>query len=296
MQVKHVPTKCKTLLHSFRKRFLPYNWGINPYRGCEHSCPYCFARYTHEYLEHNAEKDFENLIYVKTNSPAVLEKELEANKNKGEVVAIGTVCDPYQPAEKEFKITRQILEIFEKHKSPVMVSTKSDLILRDLDILSKMVPEKNILVNITLTSLNDEITKKIEPRAALGTRRLEVVRQLSAAGIPVNILFMPIFPYLTDSPQDLDNIIRELARAGAQDMVCGILGMHKSARKSIWSLIRNEFPELAPKYAQLYKNRDLREARSRKIYRTIWVARSKYGLTFHVSLPSNHEKEIPTLF
>ena len=117
MSAKYVPMECKTLLHSFRKRFLPYRWGVNPYRGCEHSCPYCFARYTHAYLEHNSEKDFESLIYVKTNAPAVLEKELAVNKNKGEVVAIGTVCDPYQPAEKEFQITQHLLEIFAKYKS-----------------------------------------------------------------------------------------------------------------------------------------------------------------------------------
>lgn len=253
MSVYYQPVECKSFLHHFNKKFLPFNWGANPYRGCEHSCPYCFARYTHEYLGYNSDTEFDNKILVKVNAADVLEKELSRPGWKREAVNLGSVCDPYQPAEKKFKITRQVLEVFAKHNNPLFVGTKSNLILRDLDLLLDMAKRTALIVYITITTLDDNIRSKIEPRAASTEERLDVVKQLSDVGVTVGVLFMPIFPYLTDGRDSINGVVKAVSDAGAKDMVPGVLDLRASCRNCVLSLIEEEFPDLLPKYLALYK-------------------------------------------
>nr|CBH37495.1 conserved hypothetical protein, radical SAM superfamily [uncultured archaeon] len=277
MSVYYQPVECKSFLHHFNKKFLPFRWGANPYRGFEHSCPYCFARYTHEYLGYNSDTEFDNKILVKVNAADVLEKELSRPGWKREAVNLGSVCDPYQPAEKKFKITREVLEVFAKHNNPLFVGTKSNLILRDLDILSKMATRTILLVNVTISTLDDNIRSKIEPRAATIDERLNAVKQLSDAGVTVGILFMPIFPYLTDDSDSINGVVKAVSDAGAKDMVPGVLDLRASCRNRVLSLIKEEFPDLLPKYLALYKTAYAPKDYTGKIYRAVEIARRSCG-------------------
>ena len=288
MPAHYQPIECKSFLHHFDKKFLPFSWGANPYRGCEHSCPYCFARYTHEYLGYNSNTDFESRIFVKINAARVLEKELSNPKWKGDSVNLGSVCDPYQPAEKKFEISRQVLEVFAKHKNPLFIGTKSNLILRDLDILSKMA--KHVIVNFTITTLNENIRRKIEPRAPSTEKRFDAIKQLSDAGISVGILFMPIFPYLTDDPGDMDGVVKTAIDCGAKEIIPGVLDLRASCRDRILSFIGKEFPDLLPKYLALYKKTRAPEEYTEKVYAAVEAARRRHGLK-KFEMPAFKEKQ-----
>jgi DNA repair photolyase len=268
MSVHYQPVECKSFLHHFNKKFLPFNWGANPYRGCEHSCPYCFARYTHEYLD----------------------KELSRPGWKREAVNLGSVCDPYQPAEKKFRITRKVLEVFAKHKNPLFVGTKSNLILRDLDILSEMATRTILLVNFTITTLDENIRSKIEPRAETTKKRLDAVKQLSDAGVTVGILFMPIFPYLNDDFENINGVVKAVSDAGAKDMIPGVLDLRAACRNRVLSLIKEEFPDLLPKYLALYKTAYAPTDYTGRIYRIVETAQRRCGFK-KLEMPVFREKQ-----
>ena len=290
MPVHYQPVKCKSFLHHFDKKFLPFSWGANPYRGCEHSCLYCFARYTHEYLGYNSGTEFDTKILVKANAAGVLEKELSSPRWKGDIVNLGSVCDPYQPAEKKFKITQQVLEVFAKHKNPLFVGTKSNLILRDIDLLSEMAKHTTLIVYITITTLDENVRAKIEPRAASTEERLDAVKQLSDAGVTIGILFMPIFPYLTDDFENINGVVKAVSDAGAKDLVPGILDLRASCRNRVLSFIEDEFPELLPKYLALYRKAYAPKDYVGKIYRAVETARRKCGLK-KFKMPVLREKQ-----
>ena len=290
MLVHYQPVECKSFLHHFNKKFLPFTWGANPYRGCEHSCPYCFARYTHEYLGYNSDTEFNNEILVKVNAAEVLEKELSRPGWKHEAVNLGSVSDPYQPAEKKFRITRQVLEVFAKHNNPLFVGTKSNLILRDLDILSEMATRTILLVNVTITTLDDNIRSKIEPRAATIDERLDAVKQLSDAGVTVGILFMPIFPYLTDDFENINGVVKAVSDAGAKDLVPGVLDLRASCRNRVLSFIEDEFSELLPKYLALYRKAYAPKDYVWKIYRAVETAQRRCGFK-KFEMPMLKEKQ-----
>ncbi len=287
MKPNYQPIECKSFLHKISNKFLPFNWGANPYRGCEHSCPYCFARYTHEYLGYNKDAEFDNKILVKMNAAEILEKELSRKTWKNEPVDLGSVCDPYQPAEKKFEITRQILKVFAKHRTPLFVCTKSSLILRDIDLLSDMAKTTNLMVNITLTTLDENICSKIEPRASSARERLDAIRQLSDAGVTVGVLFMPLFPYLTDSVGNINQIVKAVRDAGAKELVPGVLGLSSSCKDRVLSLIKKEYPRLYSRYLTLYKKASAPKEYTGRIYRIIEIARKKYNLK-RFELPEMH--------
>jgi len=278
MQPNYQQIECKSFLHRISNKFLPFNWGANPYRGCEHSCPYCFARYTHEYLGYNKDAEFNNKILVKMNAAEVLEKELSRKTWKNESVDLGSVCDPYQPAEKKFEITRQILKVFAKHRTPLFVGTKSNLILRDIDLLSEMAKTSNLMVNITLTTLDENICKMIEPRASSASERLDAIRQLSDAGVNVGVLFMPLFPYLTDSVGSINQTIKAVRDAGAKDLIPGVLELRSSCKEGVLFLIKKESPRLYSRYLTLYKKASVPKEYSGRIYRIVELVRKKYNI------------------
>lgn len=277
MSVHYQPVECKSFLHRFNKKSLPFNWGANPYRGCEHSCPYCFARYTHEYLGYNSDTEFDNRILVKVNAADVLDWELSRSRWRRKTVNLGSVCDPYQPAEKKFKVTRQVLEVFAKHKNPLFVGTKSNLILRDTDLLSVMAKRTTLIVYFTITTLDDDIRSKIEPRATSTEERLDAVQQLSDAGVTVGILLMPIFPYLTDDFENINGVVKAVRDAGAKDLVPGVLDLRASCRSRVLSFIKEEFHDLLPKYLALYKTAYAPKDYVWRIYRAVETARRKCG-------------------
>jgi DNA repair photolyase len=187
---------------------------VNPYRGCEHGCIYCFARPTHEYLGFSSGLDFETRIMVKEDAPELLRKELASRKWKPQVVVMSGVTDCYQPIERKLKITRRCLEVFHDFRNPVAIITKNRLVTRDIDILQQMAEYNGIAVNVSITTLDPTLTPKLEPRAPLPQGRLDAVKELSDAGIPVGIMAAPMIPGLTD--HEMPAIIQAAANAGAQ--------------------------------------------------------------------------------
>lgn len=223
-QIDGLPSRTRTEVTVERPRTIisrntspdiAFSQSINAYRGCEHGCIYCFARPTHAYHDLSPGLDFETRLFAKPDAPALLRAELMKNGYRVSPLAMGTNTDPYQPIEKDWKITRQCIEILWECRHPLYITTKSDRILRDLDILSAMARERLVAVMISVTTLDPAIARTLEPRAPHPLRRVEAIRQLSAAGIPVSASVSPIIPAITD--HEIEAIIERVAAAGARN-------------------------------------------------------------------------------
>jgi DNA repair photolyase len=191
-----------------------FEYSINPYRGCEHGCIYCYARPTHEYFGLSAGLDFETKIFVKLDAPTLLRQELSKESWRGETIAISGVTDCYQPAERRLKITRQCLEVLAEFRNPMGIVTKSHLVTRDIDVLKELAKHNAAMVFVSVTTLDADLSAKMEPRAASPVRRLETIAELSAAGIPAGVLVAPVVPGLTD--HEMPAILKRAADAGAR--------------------------------------------------------------------------------
>jgi DNA repair photolyase len=215
------PSRQTVLLKDETRSIINYNdspdvgfsASINPYRGCEHGCIYCFARPNHEYLGFSAGLDFETKILVKQDAPALLRRELMSTKWVPQVIAISGVTDAYQPIERRLQLTRRCLEVLAEFQNPVVIITKSELVSRDVDLLSKLARINAALVFVSVTSLDGELARELEPRASQPARRLAAIESLSSAGIPTGALVAPIIPGLTD--HEVPAIISAVAKAGA---------------------------------------------------------------------------------
>lgn len=195
---------------------ISFDRSINPYRGCEHGCIYCFARPSHAYLDLSPGIDFETQISVKHNAPALFEAELQRPSYRCEPIALGINTDAYQPVEKHTEITRQLLQVALRFKQPISIITKSTLILRDRDLLRAMAEQHLIQVTVSVTTLDNTLKRQLEPRASSGESRLRLIRELRAAGIPVSVLIAPVIPLLNE--RELEHIVAAIAQAGAQSV------------------------------------------------------------------------------
>ena len=205
--------KPKTAISRNDSPDIPFDRSVNPYRGCEHGCVYCFARPTHSYMGLSAGLDFETKLFAKPDAPRLLERELSKQGYKVKPIAIGTNTDPYQPIEREWRIMRQVLEVLAKANHPVMIVTKSALVTRDIDILGEMAAKGLAKVAISVTTLDRKLARLMEPRASTPSKRLEAVRQLTDAGIPTGVLASPLIPALND--HELERILDAAQAAGA---------------------------------------------------------------------------------
>ena len=194
---------------------ISFDRSINPYRGCEHGCVYCFARPTHAYMGLSPGLDFESKLFAKPDAARLLERELAKEGYQPRTIAIGTNTDPYQPIEKQYRIMREVLEVLEAHKHPVGIVTKSALVVRDIDILSRMAERGLAKVALSVTTLDRYLARNMEPRAATPTKRLETIRQLTEAGIPTSVMVAPVIPGLTD--QEMERILDSGRNAGARE-------------------------------------------------------------------------------
>lgn len=207
--------KPRTIITRNESPDIPFDRSINPYRGCEHGCIYCFARPTHSYMGLSAGLDFEARLFAKPDAPKLLERELSKPGYKPRPIAIGTNTDPYQPIEREWRIMRQILEVLDKANHPVVIVTKSALVLRDVDILKSMAERGLAKVGVSVTTLDRKLARLMEPRAATPSRRLETIKGLSEAGIPVAVMLGPVIPALND--HEIERILDSGKAAGATE-------------------------------------------------------------------------------
>jgi DNA repair photolyase len=279
-EVEYFALPVRSLLNRcVSKREMPFTWTINPYRGCEFACKYCYARYTHEFMEMRDGVDFEQKIYVKQHAADLLRQELKQVK-PGEVIAIGTATDPYQPAERRSEVTRSILEELARHQGLELgIVTKSNLILRDLDLLGQVAAHNRLTVSVTITTLNTELARVLEPRAPRPDLRLEAVRQLNEAGISTGVSCAPVLPGITDSPRDLEKLVRTTAGAGGKHIFANPLFLKPCSAAVFLPFLEKEFPHLAASYHHRYKNRAfLPKAYGKRISQLMARLRQKYGI------------------
>ena len=237
-----------------------FDRSINPYRGCEHGCVYCFARPTHAYLGLSPGLDFESKLFAKPEAPAMLAKELAAPDYEPRMIAIGTNTDPYQPIERDRKIMRGILEVLEKAGHPVGIVTKSALVARDIDILSRMAKRNLAKVAISVTSLDPKLARSMEPRAPTPPRRLEALKALAEAGIPTTVMVAPVIPALNDS--EIERILDAAAHAGAKEASYVLLRLPLEVRDLFREWLMANYPD---RYRHVFTLiRDMRGGRGRQ--------------------------------
>jgi len=278
-EVEYFTLSVRSLLNRCTGVRMPFTWTINPYRGCEFACKYCYARYTHEFMEMRDGLDFEQKIYVKQHAADLLRQELRRVK-PGEEIAIGTATDPYQPAERRCEVTRAILEELSRHEGLELgIVTKSNLILRDIDVLQQVSRNNRLSVNLTITTLNVNLARILEPRAPRPDLRLEAVRNLNQASINAGVICAPVLPGITDSPRDLEALVRATAEVGGRHIFANPLFLKPCSAAVFLPFLEEEFPHLVESYRQRYKDRAfLPKTYHQRLSQLMARLRQKYGI------------------
>lgn len=241
----------KTIVTRNQSPDISFDRSINPYRGCEHGCTYCFARPTHTYLGYSAGLDFETQIHFKPDAAALLTKELAKPAYKPATIALGTNTDPYQPVERQCEITREILQVLLAHRHPVTIVTKSALVTRDIDLLQQFARQGLAKVALSVTTLDRRLARTMEPRCSTPARRIEAIRELTQAGIPTAIMAAPVIPGLTD--HELERILSAAARAGAQQAGYILLRLPLEVRDLFVEWLQKAAPDRADRVMSLVR-------------------------------------------
>jgi DNA repair photolyase len=234
---------------------LPFEWTVNPYRGCSHACAYCFARPTHEYLDMNAGRDFEREIIVKVNVPEVLRAELARPSWRGDHVALGTNTDPYQWVEGRYRLMRGIWEAMRDYRNPCSILTKSPLVLRDLDLLKQIAAVTEVSACLSVPTLDEKTWRATEPHTPNPRARLEAVAELNRNGIPTGVLIAPLMPGVNDSRAQVERIVAAATDANATYIGGNTLFLRGAVREIFFDWLREHRPDLVPRYERLYENR-----------------------------------------
>jgi len=272
MPVRHILNRCDSPR-------MPFRWTINPYRGCEFGCVYCYARYTHDFLDLRDPMDFERKIFVKRMAADVLARTLSRTPIGTDAIALGTATDPYQPAERKYGLTRSMLEIFANLSGlDLSITTKSSLIVRDLALLTKINRRSKLSVNFSLITLDRKLQRVLEPRAPRPGLRLRALFELARAGIRCNVLMMPMIPGLTDDPAAIENVIRAARRANASGIWWRSLFLKPAAARRFIPFVKDRFPHLAGRIDMFYAHAEYvpqaYDDRLRRIFNRI---RERYG-------------------
>jgi len=279
-EVEYFTLPVRSLLNRcVSRRQMPFTWTINPYRGCEFGCKYCYARYTHEFMEMRDGREFEQKIYAKQHAADLLRQEIRKVK-AGEQIAIGTATDPYQPIERKLQITRAILEEFARHSGLELgIVTKSALVAQDIDVLKRIAERNEIFVNCTVTTTDTELARILEPRAPRPDLRLEALRKLREAGIGAGVICAPVLPGITDSPKQLESVVRRASEAKANYVYANPLFLKPCSAAVFMPFLRENFPKLVPDYEQRFKDHSfLAPAYRKRISELFARLREKYGI------------------
>ncbi|MBZ9739124.1 MULTISPECIES: PA0069 family radical SAM protein [unclassified Mesorhizobium] len=260
--------KPRTIITRNESPDISFDRSINPYRGCEHGCVYCFARPTHSFMGLSPGLDFESKLFAKPDAARLLDKELSKDGYQPRTIAIGTNTDPYQPIEKQYRIMREILEVLEARGHPVGIVTKSALVVRDIDILSRMAERGLAKVALSVTTLDRMLARTMEPRASTPTKRLEAIRQLSDAGIPASVMVAPIIPGLTD--QEMERILDSAYHAGAREAGYVVLRLPLEVSPIFKDWLLRHYPDRYRHVMSL-----IRSMRDGKDYDSEWGKRMK---------------------
>jgi DNA repair photolyase len=258
---------------------MPFTWTINPYRGCEFGCKYCYARYTHEFMERRGIDDFETEIYAKQWHAGSFAEELRRT-GPDETIAIGTATDPYQPAERRYELTRKMLSVFAQEKGRrIFLISKSDLITRDIDLFQEIARNNAISLTITITTTDAALARLLEPMAPRPDLRLRAIKRLTAAGITVGVNANPVMPMITDTEENLDKVASAAARAGAIGFHGGLLFLKPCAQRVFFPFLEKEFPKLVKRYQARYAaGAYLKGEYPKLIQDRVTAIRKRYGL------------------
>jgi DNA repair photolyase len=255
-RAQYLEDTCKTALNRVPDASpLPFRWTVNPYRGCTHSCHYCFARAFHTYLDLGVGDDFSSKIVVKTNVAGVLRRELASSRWEGETVAMGTATDPYQHCEGRYRLTRGIVEALADFANPLSILTKSTLVVRDLDVYQRLNEVAPLTVSMSVGTLDEEVRRVVEPGTPPGRKRLDILARFAEAGIRTGVLVAPVLPGLTDDEEHLDEVLLACAEAGVSWASAIVLHVRPAIRDHFMPWVKQAYPWLYPRYVELYGRR-----------------------------------------
>lgn len=277
VEYRNLPTR--RLLNRCHSERVPFDWTINPYRGCEFGCKYCYARYTHEFMERWDPAAFETEIYAKEWDRARFSEELKGVRC-GQSIALGTATDPYQPAERKYGLTRNVLDgLAQTSTKRVYLTTKSDLVTRDLDLWKRVAERNQVMITITVTTTDRMLARLLEPYAPRPDLRLQAVKSLSDAGLNVTVMASPVLPLITDNEENLDEVARSAKSAGARSFSAGVLFLKPCAARVFFPFLDEQFPHLAAKYRANYsQDAFVHGEYPNRIGKMVEAIRSKYGL------------------
>jgi DNA repair photolyase len=267
---------CRSALN--RVRGMPFNWTLNPYRGCTHGCHYCFARRYHVQFEMNADDEFASVILVKRNLVEILRAELDRPSWTRELVAVGTATDPYQPIEGQYRLTRNALSALARSRTPIGLVTKGPMVVRDGDVLQDVANAAACTVYMSVPTVDDEAWKLLEPGTAHPLQRLRAVRELVDAGINAGVLMAPIVPGFSSSRAKLERTIKAVADHGARFVGCNVMHLQDGTRAHFMKYLEREFPSMVPRYERLYANKYPPTAYRQQVQSMVRVLQERYGL------------------
>jgi len=267
---------CRSALN--RVRGMPFDWTLNPYRGCTHGCHYCFARRYHVQFELNASDEFASVILVKQNIVEVLEKELDRPSWTREHVAVGTATDPYQPIEGRYKLTRGSIQALTRGRTPFGLVTKGPMVVRDIDVLQEHARSAACTIYMSVPTVDDDAWRTLEPGTAPPLQRLRAVRELVDAGINAGVLMAPIVPGFSSSRSKLEATVKAIADHGARFAGCNVMYLQEGTRTHFMAFIEREFPSMRPRFERLYQRKYPPDAYRKELRAMIRVLQDRYAL------------------
>jgi DNA repair photolyase len=288
--IEFIEVEAKSILNSVPSSYLPFNWTINPYRGCTHACVYCFARVTHTYMDMDAGRDFESKIVVKVNAPQLLRKELRSRRWKGEPVAMGTATDPYQRAEGRYRLMPRIIEALTEVRNPFSILTKGTLILRDLDLLATAARVMDVSTAFSIGTLDGGVWERSEPGTPHPKRRMEAVARLNAAGVACGVMVAPILPGLSDSEGQLRAVVEAALEARATHVTPILLHLRPHVRDVYMGWLTRDYPQLVAGYEEMYQSAYAPKAEQKQVAARVRSFVDSAGGVENHRLPRNIER------
>lgn len=280
-EAEYLSIQVRSILNRCVSPRMPFTWTINPYRGCEFGCRYCYARYTHEFMGLARWEDFEHKIYVKRDAARLLARELSPARLSGQSIALGAATDPYQPAERRYRVTRSLLTVMADARDlRLSITTKSDLVTRDIDLLGRIAGRSSLQVNLTVTTLDRRLARILELRAPTPELRLKALGTLREAGIIAGVTLSPILPDITDGRQNLESVIAAAREHGATHVYANVLFLKPSAQQAFFPFLEKHFPRLRKRYAARFARfAFLDPAYKDRIFRLVADLERKHGFS-----------------
>jgi len=290
-EARYQEVRCRSALN--RVQGMPFNWTLNPYRGCTHGCHYCFARRYHTQFELDADDEFASVILVKTNLVERLAAELDRASWRRETVAVGTATDPYQPIEGHYRLTRRSLEALARGRTPAGLITKGPMIVRDKDILRDLARAAGCTVYMSVPTVDEDAWRTLEPGTAHPVQRLRAVRELIDAGVDAGVLMAPIVPGFSSSRGKLEATVKAIADHGARFVGCNVMYLQDGTRSHFMKFLEREFPSMLPKFERLYARKYPPEAYRKEVKGMVRALQNRYGVLRRDETPDRTDGEKP---